>query len=100
VLWGWVDQKNEATGLVRGALDAVSGRLARTGGLARHELVVAAQNRLTRVDGFLESLGFESVLPGSGFEDTDYLTFATTVPEFSQVAPTEWPFMAVYDEER
>ena len=42
VVWGWVDQKNEATGLLRRALDAASDRLARTGGLARYELVVAA----------------------------------------------------------
>jgi hypothetical protein len=163
-LWGWVDQKNEATGLVRGALDAVSGRLARTGGLARHELVVAAHttlvlaaffdtlraylrqqyeqaafteaekimlgtgkwqgegeplvrhlysaeipspsavrgfeenvkvvarwalDRSNSIRDFLEGIGFEPVLMDRAFADavaeryrSDYLTLATTVPEF------------------
>ncbi|SDC16820.1 NACHT domain-containing protein [Actinokineospora iranica] len=45
-VWGWVDQKNEAAGLLRNALDSVSGRLTRTGGLARHELVVAAHTTI------------------------------------------------------
>lgn len=54
-VWGWVDQKNEATGLLRHALDAVSGKLTRTGGLARHELVIAAHTTLV-LAAFLESL--------------------------------------------
>jgi hypothetical protein len=65
---GWVDQKNEATGLVRGALDAVSGRLARTGGLARHELVVAAHTTLVLAaffDTLREALGDE-------YEDAEF----------------------------
>lgn len=45
-VWGWIDQKNEATGLLRRGLDAVSNRLTRTGGLGRHELVVAAHTTL------------------------------------------------------
>lgn len=52
-VWGWVDQKNEATGLLRHALDAVSGKLTRTGGLARHELVIAAHTTLV-LAAFLE----------------------------------------------
>lgn len=56
-VWGWVDQKNEATGLLRRAMDAVSGRLTRTGGLARHELVVAAHTTLV-LSAFFETLRF------------------------------------------
>jgi hypothetical protein len=54
-VWGWVDQKNEATGLLRGVLNAVSGRLDRAGGLARHELVVAAHTTLV-LSAFFETL--------------------------------------------
>ncbi|MGX7828764.1 NACHT domain-containing protein [Actinokineospora sp. 24-640] len=45
-LWGWVDQKNEAVGLVRSALDKVSDRLAGTNGLLRQDLVVAAHSTI------------------------------------------------------
>ncbi|EWC63505.1 hypothetical protein UO65_1182 [Actinokineospora spheciospongiae] len=45
-LFGWVDQKNEATALTRQALDAVSDRLTRTGGLDRHQLVIAAHTTI------------------------------------------------------
>lgn len=45
-IFGWVDQKNEATGLVRTALDTVSNRLLKTDGLARHELVIAAHTTI------------------------------------------------------
>lgn len=54
-VWGWVDQKNEAAGLLRRGLDAVSGRLAGAGGLGRHELVVAAHTTLV-LAAFLETL--------------------------------------------
>ena len=45
-VWGWVDQKNEAMGLVRGALDAVADRIRGTSGLMRQELVVAAHSTI------------------------------------------------------
>lgn len=45
-MWGWVDQKNEAAGLLRTALGTVSDRILDTGGLQRHELVVAAHTAL------------------------------------------------------
>ena len=54
-IWGWIDQKNEATSLLGGAVRAVSARLSRTGGLARHELVVAAHTTIV-VDAFLATL--------------------------------------------
>jgi hypothetical protein len=68
VMWGWVDQKNEATGLLRRALDAVSGRLTRTGGLARHELVVAAHTTMV-LAAFFETLCDEL---GSHFEEVEF----------------------------
>lgn len=54
-LWGWVDQKNEATGLLRRGLDAASNRLTRTGGLERHELVIAAHTTMV-LAAFFEAL--------------------------------------------
>lgn len=68
VLWGWVDQKNEATGLLRRALDAVSDRLTRTGGLARHELVVAAHTTMV-LAAFFETL-YEQL--GSQYDEAEF----------------------------
>jgi hypothetical protein len=45
-VFGWADQKNEATGLLRTALGTISNRLLKTGGLARHELVIAAHTTI------------------------------------------------------
>lgn len=54
-VWGWVDQKNEATSLLRGVLDALSGRLGRARGRARHQLVGAAHTTLV-LSAFFETL--------------------------------------------
>jgi NACHT domain len=54
-VWGWVDQKNEATGLLRRAIDAASNRLTKTGGLARHELVIAAHTTMV-LSAFFDTL--------------------------------------------
>lgn len=45
-LWGWVDQKNEAVRLLREGVGWVTGRITETGGLRRHELVVAAHTTI------------------------------------------------------
>ncbi|GAA2417180.1 hypothetical protein GCM10010191_29640 [Actinomadura vinacea] len=45
-LWGWVDQKNEATSLVRKLLDGASDRLRGTGGYERHRLLAAAHTTI------------------------------------------------------
>jgi hypothetical protein len=54
-VWGWVDQKNEAAGLLRNALDNAANRLADSGGLARHELVVAAHTTIV-LSAFFDTL--------------------------------------------
>ena len=54
-VWGWVDQKNEAMGLLRGAVDAVSDRIRPSHGLLRHELVVAAHSTIV-LAAFFEAL--------------------------------------------
>jgi hypothetical protein len=41
-IWGWADQKNEATGLLRAGVTRFTNRVAGTTGLPRHELVLAA----------------------------------------------------------
>ncbi|WP_410644608.1 NACHT domain-containing protein [Amycolatopsis sp. lyj-346] len=45
-IWGWVDQKNEATNLLRRALDAVVARRKRTSGFERTQLLAAAHTVL------------------------------------------------------
>lgn len=45
-VWGWVDQKNEGSGLLRGALDSAATRLTDTAGLERRQLVIAAHTTL------------------------------------------------------
>lgn len=47
-LWGWLDQKNEATALLSSTLDRVSDRLLRIGGYERHRLVAAAHTHNDR----------------------------------------------------
>ncbi|MEU6037286.1 AAA family ATPase [Actinomadura sp. NPDC047616] len=54
-IWGWVDQKNEATSLVRRILDAASDRLNDTTGHERHRLVAAAHTTLVGA-AFFEAL--------------------------------------------
>ncbi|HEX6360811.1 ATP-binding protein [Actinophytocola sp.] len=73
-LWGWVDQKNEATGLLRKALDTVSGRLTKTGGLARHELVIAAHTTLV-LAAFFETL--REIDDEAKFTKTEKVTLGT-----------------------
>jgi hypothetical protein len=41
-MWGWADQKNEASRLLRRRLDGVADRIAGTGGYHRHELVATS----------------------------------------------------------
>lgn len=55
-VWGWIDQKNEAAGLLRRALDAVSDRIVRTDGLERHELVIAAHTTIL-LAAFFDAVG-------------------------------------------
>ncbi|MEJ2857755.1 MULTISPECIES: NACHT domain-containing protein [unclassified Saccharothrix] len=45
-VWGWVDQKNEATGLLRGLVGKLSDRLAGTKGVARRDLIIAAHSTI------------------------------------------------------
>ncbi|MCC8245542.1 NACHT domain-containing protein [Saccharothrix luteola] len=57
-VWGWVDQKNEAVGLLRKMLDSTANRLTGTGGLERHELVLAAHTTIV-LTAFFETLRAE-----------------------------------------
>jgi hypothetical protein len=45
-IWGWIDQKNEATGLLRTCLDRVQSRLSGVHGYERVELVTAAHTMI------------------------------------------------------
>ncbi|PPK67480.1 ATP-binding protein [Actinokineospora auranticolor] len=61
-VWSWVDQKNEAMGLVRAAIDKVSGRAKNLNGVERRELILAAHSTLVVTSYFealRESLGEE-----------------------------------------
>ena len=63
-LWGWVDQKNEAIGLLRGLVGSLSDRLAAVRGLERREAVIAAHTTIVAAAFFEvleEALGAESV---------------------------------------
>jgi hypothetical protein len=88
-VWGWVDQKNEAIGLVRALIDSVSGRLTRTNGVERRELIAAAHSVLV-VSAFLETLREDIGKPGwKDLEITDdeirYLTLGSMSSETSLV---------------
>ncbi|MEV6522622.1 hypothetical protein AB0M43_11810 [Longispora sp. NPDC051575] len=54
-VWGWVDQKNEAAGLLRRCLDGISDRLSGTRGYERHQLIVAAHTTIV-ISAYLEVL--------------------------------------------
>jgi hypothetical protein len=59
-VWGWVDQKNEATGLARKLLNVVAGRRLGLAGRERMELVAAAHTVLAVsavLEAFRERLG-------------------------------------------
>ncbi|ACU38198.1 NACHT domain-containing protein [Actinosynnema mirum] len=45
-LWGWVDQKNEATKLLRELVGKLSGRAAGTKGVERRDLIIAAHSTI------------------------------------------------------
>ncbi|MBB5855668.1 NACHT domain-containing protein [Amycolatopsis umgeniensis] len=45
-VWGWVDQKNEATGLLRGLVGKLSDRMAGIRGVARRDLIIAAHSTI------------------------------------------------------
>ena len=53
-VWGWTEQKNEALGLVRAAINALSGKLAGTAGYERRQLIAAAHTTIV-VTAFFES---------------------------------------------
>lgn len=45
-VWGWVDQKNEATGLLQGLVGKLSDRMAGIRGVARRDLIIAAHSTI------------------------------------------------------
>ncbi|MBO3744774.1 hypothetical protein J5X84_01750 [Streptosporangiaceae bacterium NEAU-GS5] len=53
-VWGWIDQKNEACGLVRKSLDAMTDRLQGTAGYDRHQLITAAHTTMVAAAFFEE----------------------------------------------
>jgi hypothetical protein len=57
-LWGWVDQKNEATGLLRKLLNGVSARRTGTAGYDRTQLIAAAHTILV-TSSFMETFRAE-----------------------------------------
>jgi hypothetical protein len=55
-IWGWVDQKSEAIGLVRKLLDAVAGRREHLVGYERTELIAAAAHTVLVMSSLMETL--------------------------------------------
>lgn len=51
-IWGWIDQKNEAIGLLRNLTTALSNRVAGTKGLERRELILAAHSTIVAASVF------------------------------------------------
>lgn len=54
-VWGWVDQKNEAMGLLRKIVDNMSDRLLGTSGYDRHQLIMAAHTTIV-ASSFFDAL--------------------------------------------
>ncbi|MDX3656994.1 NACHT domain-containing protein [Streptomyces sp. ID05-26A] len=54
-IWGWIDQKNEGTSLLRSGLDGAARRLTDTVGLERNQLVIAAHTALA-MSAFFEAV--------------------------------------------
>ncbi|WP_424189983.1 NACHT domain-containing protein [Actinokineospora sp. G85] len=73
-LFGLVDQKNEAVGLLRSAVNGVADRLTRTGGLERHELVVAAHTAVV-VAALFDTV--HKAYPDAGITDSEKLGLVT-----------------------
>ncbi|MFI6921529.1 NACHT domain-containing protein [Nonomuraea spiralis] len=55
-VWGWVDQKTQAMGLLRTVLDRVSDRLLGLEGYERHQLIAASHTTIV-ISSFFEVLG-------------------------------------------
>src|SRR5688500_4774352 len=54
-LWGWIDQKNEAVGLLRTAVGGLRDRISGTAGRERRELIAAAHTTIV-VAAYFEAL--------------------------------------------
>ena len=54
-LWGWIDQKNEAIGIVRHLLNTSQSHAKKTGGLPRQQVIVSAHTALVGA-AFFDSL--------------------------------------------
>ncbi|WP_285503768.1 AAA family ATPase [Actinokineospora sp. NBRC 105648] len=80
LIWGWVDQKNEAMGLLRGLVRGLSGKVTGTHGLERRELIQAAHSTIV-VAAFLEVLT-EELGPRRKLtkHDQEHITTVTTQP--------------------
>lgn len=55
LIWTWVEQKNEAVGLLRSTLDSVLGKISKVAGYERYQLVPASHTILV-VASFFEAL--------------------------------------------
>ncbi|MBN6050693.1 hypothetical protein JYK22_02010 [Nonomuraea sp. RK-328] len=58
-IWGWIDQKSEATSLLRTILDGVSDKLLGLQGYERHQLITAAHTAVV-ASSFFEVLAAEA----------------------------------------
>ncbi|BEL06482.1 hypothetical protein Q0Z83_046730 [Actinoplanes sichuanensis] len=74
-LWGWVDQKNEATGLLRACLDRAQDRLSGVQGYERVELVAAAHTMI------VFSAFFDTMREVFGADDFDALEISAAEQE-------------------
>lgn len=78
-IWGWIDQKNEATSIARGLLDSVSNRLRGTAAYERPQLLVAAHTVIV-ISAFFE------VMEQHLGDDENYLRLELTANEQELIA--------------
>jgi hypothetical protein len=81
-IWGWVDQKSEATGLLRTCLDRVQSRLSEVRGYERVELVAAAHTTI------VVSAVFEAVR--EAFTADVFAALEITAAEREMLAAGRW----------
>lgn len=88
-VWGWVDQKNEAIGLVRSAISTLQGKLNGTAALGRRDAVIAAHTVIVGAayfEALRRHLGDEmyAALELQSQEQLDLLKAATPLAEATE----------------
>lgn len=90
-VWGWLEQKDTAIGLLRGAIAGLSGKLAGTRGRERRELIAAAHTVIV-VAAF-----FEAFREQAGKELYDRLEITEEEKKTLIAQPVRWGGESVWD---